>query len=176
MENKYLPYAEVNKHCKFITFRTIDSEDTTLHEILNQPNVSDKIKQYQADKYLDDSNEGAYLNNNILLLLHNLLKSQDTILYDLVAYTIMPNHIHLLMMPKKNLSFVVETIKFISQLEINKILNKNSQFWEDDYYIKNVSNNKQLDLVYKYFKGNSSKHRVDNISSPRFYSIYEENV
>jgi len=173
MQNKYLPYAELDNISKFITFRTFDSVDTILHEILNQSNVSDKIKQYQADVYLDDSNKGAYLNDNILSLLHNLLKSQDTILYDLIAYTIMPNHIHLLVMPKKNLPFIIETIKYISRLEINKIQNKNTQFWEDGYYMKKIYNEKQLDLVYRYLKRSSSKYSVNNTSSSRFYGIYE---
>ncbi|MDQ7046089.1 MAG: transposase [Sulfurovum sp.] len=175
MKNKYLPYTDVSNHCKFITFRTVESEDSTLHEILNQKNISDKMKQYQVDTYLDGSNKGAYLNDDILQLLHNLLKSQDMILYDLVAYTIMPNHIHLLIVPKKNLSFIMETIKSISKTEINKILKRKGQFWEDNYHTKNVKNENQLDLIYKYIKNNSLKLNINKDLSSRFYGIYEEN-
>ncbi len=174
MQDKYLLYDELKEHCKFITFRTFDSEDKLLHQILNQQNISDRRKQYQADIYLDGSNNGAFLNDNILLLLHNLLKSQDMILYDLIAFTIMPNHIHLLIVPKKNLSFTIETIKSISKAEINKILKRKGQFWENNYHTKNVKNENQLDLIYEYIKSNSLKLNEDKDLSSRFYGIYEE--
>jgi len=99
-KNRYshLPHIDINGYYQFITFRTHDSIDEYLKKLF-ATNLENRKKQYQMDEHLDGSLNGAYLNGDILKYLYDFLKSKDGILYDLVAFVIMNNHIHLLIKP-----------------------------------------------------------------------------
>jgi REP element-mobilizing transposase RayT len=173
MRHSHLRHLDIKGYHQFITFRTYDSTDDYLKRVLGQ-NISNNKKQYEADIYLDTSKVGAYLNGEILTLLFNFLKSKDKIFYDLTAFVIMPNHIHLLIKPLKKLSLTMQGIRGASAREINKLLNRKGKFWASDYYDKVVRDERQFELVYSYIKNNSLKLGEAKASLPRFYGIYEE--
>jgi REP element-mobilizing transposase RayT len=171
-KNKYqkLPHIDIEGYYQFITFRTYDSLDSYL-EKLYELNISNKQKQQQIDTYLDTSQKGAYLTNDILLYLYDYFISQDKILYDLIAFSIMPNHIHILFKPYDKLSKVIQKIKGNSSLEINKRLNKSGKFWASNYYDKAIRGEKHFMMVYEYIKNNPLKIGVKD---GRFYGLYEK--
>ncbi len=173
MRYSHLRHIDMKGYYQFITFRIYDSTDDYLKRVLGQ-NISNNKKQYEADIYLDNSKVGAYLNDEVLVVLFNFFKSKDKILYDLIAFVIMPNHVHLLIKPLQKLSLVMQSIKGSSAREINKLLDRKGKLWASDYYDKVVRDEKQLELVYNYIKNNSLKLGEAEASLPRFYGIYEE--
>jgi len=105
-----LPHFDFKNHYQFITCRTYDSVDSFLTKLYQQ-DIDNSKKQQDIDDYIDASKKGAYLNNEVLDFLMSFLKSKDKILYDLICFCIMPNHLHLLFKPLDELSVVMQKIK-----------------------------------------------------------------
>ena len=170
----HLPHIDLVGHYQFITFRTYDSIDEFLRKWDFSPALSNQQKQLKIDEHLDNSINGAYLDNEVLLYMCNFLIAQDKKLYNLIAFTIMPNHIHILCKPLQKLSQMMQAIKGKSAFEINKILNKNGKFWANDYYDKAIRDEKHFFITYEYIKNNVLKLGEAKASLPRFYGVYDE--
>jgi putative DNA methylase len=55
-------------------------------------------------------------------------------LYQLLAWVIMPNHVHILIEPKAALPDIMRRIKTFSARECNQILGRTGTFWRDEFY------------------------------------------
>jgi hypothetical protein len=184
MKYSHLPHIDLVGYYQFVTFRTFDSVDEFIRKWDFSPAISNKEKQLKIDEYLDTSINGAYLQDKVLEWLFEFLLQQDKKLYDLVAFAIMNNHVHILFKPLQSLSKVMQMIKGVSAKKINELLGKNGRFWADDYYDKAIRDEKHFWVVYEYIKNNPLK--IDNRGTevplpksgakatlPRFYGIYE---
>jgi len=169
---KHLPHRDIKNHYQFITFRTHDSVDAYLKK-LSQKNLPNQKKQLKIDEYLDQSRAGSYLNQDVLLLLYNLIKKHDRRLYELIAFCIMPNHVHLLMKPLYELDEVMRRLKGGSARMMNQMLSREGRFWAADYYDKLIRDEKHFAVVYAYIKNNPAVLAEDKTLFPRFYSVYE---
>ena len=173
MKYTHLPHLDLVGHYQFITFRTFDSMDGYLKKLSLQ-NKSNDRKQLDIDRYLDTSCRGAYLQGDVLTTLYDFLKKQDGLWYELIAFSIMPNHVHLLIRPLESLASLMQNIKGSSSRMINGIMGKSGRFWARDYYDKAIRDEKHFSVVYTYIKNNPLKLRDCNITGSRFYGIYEE--
>ena len=172
MEYIHLPHIDLIGHYQFITFRTYDSTDTFLKKLALQNKPNNKI-QLDVDNYLDSSQNGAYLKGKVLNSLSDFFKSKDKTLYELIAFSIMPNHVHLLIKPLKKLASVMHTIKGSSAKLTNEIMGISGKFWANDYYDRAIRNEKNFEIIYEYIKNNPVKLGEAEASLPRFYGIYD---
>ena len=171
MKQSHLPHIDLPDHFQFITFRTHDSVDAFVKKLHARYQTSSQ-KQYAIDQYLDRSPKGAYLNGDVVTLLGDYLK-QDQPLFDLAAYAIMPNHVHLLIKPLQELALVMNQIKGVSAQLINRQLGKKGKFWAAEYFDKLVRDEHHFNIVYEYIRNNSRGLGEPEGSPPRFYGIYE---
>ena len=165
-----LPHISLNEYYQFITFRTKDSVDAYIAKLQNDTTLTTRIKQYKIDEYLDNSNNGAYLYDKNINILKEVIFSKDKYLYELEAFSIMPNHVHILLKQKEELSIIIKFIKAKSAIELNKSLDKSGKFWHDSYFDKLIRNQKHYDLVYNYILNNPIKAGIDSVE--RIYSKY----
>ena len=172
MEHKHLHHVDLPSHYQFITFRTHDSVDSFVKKLLSIPMLKSK-QQQELDNHLDQSLSGAYLHNNILNLLHDFLISKDYEYYELIAFCIMPNHVHLLIKPLLKLPLVIKNIKGASSFLINKEMNQKGKFWVNEYFDKLIRDEKHFNIVYNYIKNNPRNITQLKSELPRFYGIYE---
>ena len=172
MKHKHLPHIDDLDYFQFITFRTNDSLDDYLDKIAKQNN-SNAEKQLQIDEYLDQSNKGSYLNGDVLDYLYYYFNEKDKEIYSLVAFCIMPNHVHMLFKPSKPLSKIMQIIKGSSSNRINKLRQSQSKFWADNYYDKAIRNERHFNVVYNYIKNNPLKLKQSMRNDRRYYGIYE---
>jgi len=102
--------------------------------------------------------------------------------YDLIAYTILPNHIHLVIFPiveRKSsfaqkdinnqyiqnesgdsfyiLSKIMQDIKKFTAKEANKVLNRKGKFWQNENYDHVVRDEQELRRIVKYILNNPVK-------------------
>jgi len=140
--------------------------------ILNSKNKKESLKELQADQYLDNSKKGAYLNNEVLFYLKDYLQSLDKELYQLVAFSIMPNHLHILFKQMQDLDKTIKQIKGSSAITINKMLNKKGTFWAKGYYDKAIRDEKHFLVTYNYIKNNAIKANLKD-AKDRFYGVYD---
>ncbi len=169
---QHLPHIDVEGYYQFITFRTQDSTDGFLRRLATQDMPNNK-KQLAADEHIDTSQRGAYLNGQVLTALNTFLKEKEGELYQLIAFSIMPNHVHLLIKPHEKLPVVMQRIKGGSAKMINELLGRRGPFWARDYYDKAIRDERHFDVVYQYIKNNPLKLGAAEAALPRFYSIPE---
>ena len=170
-ERNFLPHIDLIGHYQFVTFRTHDSIDAYVKKVRDEE-IGNSQKEYKIDQYMDRSSKGCYLHGQVLEFLKNHLVAKDKDLYELTAFTIMPNHIHILFKQKIELSKTIKRIKGATAFEINKILQKKGVFWEENYFDKAIRDEKHFDIVYDYIRNNALKAGL-NDARDRFYSIYE---
>ncbi len=171
MKHSNLPHISLQGYYQFVTFRTKESIDEYLVKLQNSDDEN-RIKQQKIDHYLDNSKNGAYLYADVLEKLKEYIHSKDKDIFDLVAFSIMPNHVHILFKEIKELKECMRIIKGGSSFMINKLLNKNGNFWAKDYYDKLIRDEKHFEIAYNYIKNNAIKTNLKD-AKERFYGIYE---
>ena len=79
-------------------------------------------------------------------------------LYDLHAWVIMANHVHVLLRPHASLGKILMNIKSGSAREANKLLQRTGQpFWQDDSYDHWVRNDRERNSIIRYIHFNPVK-------------------
>ena len=154
---------------QFITFRTHESINSYVQKIQNS-NDTEKIKQYKIDTYLDSSKTGAYLNNEAIDILLEVILFEDENLYDVEILCIMPNHVHILLKQNADLNEIMKYIKGKSAVELNRYLGKTGKFWAAGYFDKAIRNDKHFSVVYNYIKNNPLKAGLED---GRVFGKYE---
>ena len=165
-----LPHLDLEEHYQFITFRTYDSVDSYLKKVQSS-DLKENIKQYQIDRYLDSSLKGSYFYKENINLMREILFEYDNSLYELIAFAIMPNHIHILIKQKKSLKEIIKQIKGKSAFLLNKKLNKKGKFWANEYYDKAIRDEKHFFITIEYILQNPIKAELKD-STQRVYCKY----
>jgi putative transposase len=78
---------------------------------------------------------------------------RDGKVYELLSYTIMPNHIHLVFTVRRNdisLYRILQSLKRHSAREGNKILNRTGAFWHHESYDHVVRDGAELERIFQY--------------------------
>ena len=166
-----LVHIDAMEYYQFVSFRTYESVDKYVQKILQDNTQSSSHLQYKLDKYLDSSSSGAILNGDILDSLYQFFLHEDHKIYNLISFSIMPNHVHILFKQTTALADTIKSLKAKSAIRLNKLLNTQGKFWANGYYDKLIRDEKHFDIVYNYIKNNPLKVNLDLNS--RFYSIYE---
>jgi len=164
-------YSKLDTY-QFVTFRTLDSVDDYLQRVKQISGRSIALKQMQIDSYCDQSNKGCYLNCEVIDIIGGHIKNLDPDFYQLIAYSIMPNHVHLLFQQKQDLKEIMRKLKGGTALLINTCLERHGKLWERDYFDKAIRDERHFLLTYEYIKNNAVKVNFED-ADHRFYGIYE---
>jgi len=168
---RFLPHTDLIGYYQFVTFRTHDSIDDYLKRVRNE-DISNREKEYKIDQYIDLSAKGCYLNGSVLEYLKEFFISKDKSFYDLDAFCVMPNHIHILFKQNDELKKIMKILKGSTSFQINKMLGKKGTFWEENYYDIVIRDENHFDVVYEYIKYNPIKAELEDCKE-RFYGVYE---
>jgi len=81
--------------------------------------------------------------------------AQTLHLYDLHAWVIMSNHVHIFIDPLARLPRITKSIKNFSAREANKILNRTGHpFWQSESFDRWVRNEKEFNDIFYYIESN----------------------
>ena len=79
-------------------------------------------------------------------------------MYELVAFVVMPNHVHLLINPKVPAAKITQFIKGVSARRANAILQRTGQpFWQDESFDRWVRSSKEMGNIIRYIENNPVK-------------------
>ena len=170
-KRRFLPHIDMIGYYQFVTFRTYESLDDFVKKIRGEK-ISSSLQEYKIDRYIDHSPKGRYLNDEVLDYLYNYFLDKDKELYELIAFSIMPNHVHILFKQNTELSKIMKQIKGVTAFGINKILHRKGIFWEENYYDRVIRDEAHFSQVYDYIAYNAVKAGLDD-AKERFYGIYE---
>jgi REP element-mobilizing transposase RayT len=101
-----LPHWELDGSTYFVTFRTIGPLGAPLESSMPASMVEEALWYGCGERYVLD------------------------------AYVIMPDHVHVLMMPSMgwSLAKILQSIKGFTAREINKVLGRKGSFWQDESF------------------------------------------
>ncbi len=102
-------------------------------------------------------------NKTISQILINAIEFSNNKDYQIIAYCIMPNHVHLIIFKlKKPLFQIMKVLKGFSAREINKVLNRKGTFWHPESYDNVVRSRNELYNKIMYTLNNPVKAGLVN--------------
>ena len=159
---------------QFITFRLGDS--LPQNKLLEIKEVVEEWKRNHAveltpeeyDEYcnLYDFKFEEYLNNGfgecllrykpIQDIVELAIRHYDGVRYDLFDFIIMPNHVHLLIIPGAEFlpEQIINSIKSYSSRQINKLLGRNGRIWQKESFDRMIRSYGDYENKKEYIKHN----------------------
>jgi len=183
-ENGYLPHRDEPGLVQFVTFRLNDafpgevrSEWETLLRI-----EDDRKRRLELEAYLDRGRGECYLRRpDIARLVEGALRFFHGKRYDLRAWVVMPNHIHLLFQVQDvPMTQLIDAWKGYTAKEANRVLGRKGKFWQDGYWDTFMRDNAHEGRTRRYVENNPVKAGLASLasewpwSSARFRDQYEQ--
>ncbi len=166
----YLPHYDVLTKTQSITFRLADSlpqsKLTTLKEEL--AHLSEKEQAVERRKRIEqwlDAGMGccALRHPAVAQTMQETLLRFDADRYRLIAWCIMPNHVHVLILPKTELAKIVQSWKsFTGRWALGKNAElglgvPGKQFWMREYWDRFIRDEQHLSAAVEYIHNNPVK-------------------
>jgi putative transposase len=149
-----LPHWHPEDAALFITWRLHGSLPRH-SEFLTNPTQTEGQRFVAIDRQLDRAPTGpTWLKDpQIAAIVKNTLLAdcEKWELFDLFAWVIMANHVHVLVQPHKKPADITCTLKSASAREANRILGRQGEpFWQRESYDRWVRNKKEFDKIVAY--------------------------
>jgi REP element-mobilizing transposase RayT len=156
----YLPHCDVPGLLQFITFRLADSLPGDVLRRLIQNEIDDVSRHEQIEQFLDAGHGACWLKQpGVADIVENALLHGDGASYCLLAWCVMPNHIHVLI--ETNSAFPVSKIvqgwKSYTARLINQHLGRSGSVWMRDYFDRYIRDDHHLAAVIAYIHSNPVK-------------------
>lgn len=154
----YLPHFDANTLVQHVVFRTFASLPEDVVERLKSSDTRTKAANF--DIALDNSSSGAiFLEPEFATLMQDALLYFDADRYDLQAWCIMPNHVHVVLVtdPQVRLGEIVKSWKHSVAWSVNKILGRKGAVFALDYFDRFIRNVRQAETVIHYVENNAVK-------------------
>jgi REP element-mobilizing transposase RayT len=82
-------------------------------------------------------------------------------LYELMAFVVMPNHVHLLVDPKAPAPKITQYVKGVSAKRANELLGRTGQpFWQDESFDRWVRSAKERSNIIRYIEFNPVRAKL----------------
>ncbi|HKS35915.1 MAG TPA: transposase [Verrucomicrobiae bacterium] len=135
-ERGFLPHYDVPNATQFVTFGLEDSIPPRVWETILAA-TDDRERRRRLEAAFDGSHGACHLRRSeIADLVENALRFFHGQRYDLRAWCIMPNHVHVLFQVVDiPMSEIVDSWKSFTSREANRLLGRSGQrFWRPDYF------------------------------------------
>ena len=160
LPKEVLESIKIEKEMTLKVLQSLDRELSISEEKRIESLFSEKIEEY-----LDNGYGSCILRNyEIAELAANSLKHFDGLRYDILAWCIMPNHVHVVLRPKNRhkLEDILHSWKSFTAHEINKITGGEGEVWQKEYYDHLVRDEEDLNRVVNYVLNNPLNANLGN--------------
>jgi putative transposase len=177
----YLPHYESARVYQGITFRLYDSLPAHVIAAINwdrQQKVNPE-KRVELEKQLNKGYGSCYLQDKrIGSMVQNTLLHFDKQRYKLLAWVIMPNHVHTLIevFDAYPVSGVVQAWKSYSAKAANKILRRTGTFWYRSYFDRFIRDEKHMAAAVHYIHQNPVKAGLVSSADEWIFSSSKQRV
>ncbi len=185
---RHLPHIQPPGATLFVTFRLANSipvqiqqqlieEAQRIEKVLEriqdpregarQANFAKRRAFGRWDRILDTAKSGPmYLSDRrVATLVRDSIHRCDGALYDLDAFCIMPNHVHIVFAPKPkredgmyhSISAIMHSVKRYTARQANLLLDREGNFWQHENYDHVVRNESELNRIINYVLNNPVK-------------------
>ncbi len=156
----YLPHCDVPGLIQAVTFRLADSLPSEVLEGLKYAAGDNKEQHKRVDTLLDAGYGACWLKQpEIAARVEDALLHWDGTRYHLLAWCVMPNHVHALIETHTDfpLPDVVHSWKSFLAHAINQHLGRTRAVWMHDYFDRYVRDDHHLAAVIAYIHANPVK-------------------
>jgi REP element-mobilizing transposase RayT len=180
-----LPHWETEEATYFVTFRLFDSlprpavqaYEFERRDILERARQAKRelsqwehrrLKQIFAqkiDRFLNTGRGACYLREpRVAGTVAEAFRHFDGKRYRLIAWCIMPNHVHVVfgVLPSHELAEIVHSWKSFTAQQANRLLGRTGEFWQREYYDHLVRDSAELKRVISYVVENPRKSGLNN--------------
>jgi REP element-mobilizing transposase RayT len=158
----YIPHYDEPGLFQLLTFRLHDSLPAqvvaSLHD--SRQDLTDVQRRTACEDYLDSCRGACHLRDSrIAELAQGTLLHFDGERYRLLAWVVMPNHLHVLaqFMAEHPLPKVVHSWKSYIANQANKLLGRSGQFWQREYFDRFIRNETHYLNAVQYVEWNPVK-------------------
>jgi len=159
----YLPHFDAGADVQTITFRLADSLPREFYEKAAAVASNDKDRFFILEKGIDQGRGSCLLTDHVnATIVRDALEHFDGAQYLLLAWVIMPNHVHALIeqIEGYSLTTVVQSWKSVSAHAINKARNSHGRIWAPDYFDRYIRDNVHYETAKYYIENNPVKARL----------------
>lgn len=154
-----LPHLDVIGHPVFVTFRLKDSLPP--ERAFPVSNLTSGEAFLAMDRLLDEARRGPmYLRQPAIaeLVIASINHGAGLGQYEIHAWVIMPNHVHLLLTPRVSLSKLLRSLKSTTAKQANLLLHRRGlPFWQDESYDHLARNDEEFRRIQRYIENNPVK-------------------
>ena len=181
----YLPHLESRNPIYFVTFRLADSlprellvqlraERQTIENAARavvtvhaDETRSLKLKAIiqKAERSLDGGFGSCSMRDSrVAKIVANAIKFFDGKRYHLLAWCVMPNHVHVVFSPigDRTLQTILHSWKSFSAGKANGLLGRTGDFWQHEYFDHLIRNESSLRKIINYVKRNPENAGLSN--------------
>jgi putative transposase len=159
--SKNLPHCDAPGRTQYISYRLADSMPASRRSeweaFLELEDESEKLRKIEA--YLDRGYGACHLRDaRVAEVVQGNWWHHDGMKYRLLAWVVMPNHVHVLYEAWQTpMGEVLKSWKSYTAKEANKLLRTQGTFWAEDYFDRFVRDEKHLQRVVRYIENNPVK-------------------
>jgi REP element-mobilizing transposase RayT len=156
----YLPHFDADTLIQFITFRLADSLPKAIFDELIATAAGSSDLRLKIEAAVDSGLGSCALRDpRIATMVQDALRHFDGRRYKLLAWVIMPNHVHVMVeqMAGYPLGDVIHAWKSFTAKEANKQLGASGSFWEPDYFDRFIRDQAHFDIAVHYIHENPVK-------------------
>jgi valyl-tRNA synthetase len=177
---RYLPHWSKDDAVYAVTFRLADAVPGEISEEwrLQRQTIVQRAQQQERplsydervelqglhsakiEAFLDAGHGECLLSDpQVAEIVQNAVRHFDQERYEIVAWAIMPNHVHAILRPfgGQELSKIVQSWKSFTAKEINRLLNRQGSLWMEEYYDHLIRDEKDLANQVSYTLANPEK-------------------
>ena len=141
---------------QFVTFRLADS----LPKIVCARTIQEKSNIKSLELLLDSGYGSCILKEfAVASIVVDSIQFCSKTYFELFAYCIMPNHVHLLIRLDKNLSLArcIKSLKSFTAKHINQVQSSSGNIWFPDYFDRYIRDEEHFTLTKNYILNNPVK-------------------
>jgi REP element-mobilizing transposase RayT len=120
----------------------------------------DVLHSEKVEKFLDAGHGACWLRNPLVAkLVQGALRHFDGVRYRLLAWCVMPNHVHAVVQPHSGFGLpnILHSWKSYTACEANKLLGRSGEFWMAEYYDHLIRDEEDLVHAVEYAWRNSER-------------------
>ncbi len=159
MPQRRLPHIYPEAAWLFVTWHLYGSLPRALYPPPGKPAAGKAF--VWMDRYLDTTRTGPmFLSQPVIadMMVRVLTHGSETGLYDLRAFAVMANHVHILFLPQDEPSRILHWLKGTTARQANQVLNRTGKpFWQRESYDHWVRTQHELHRIAAYIENNPVK-------------------
>jgi len=155
----YLPHFDSPETAQFVTFRLADNLPRHVAEMARLR----KSSPAEIDRKLDAGLGACWLNrDDVASLVQDALLHFDDERYRLLAWCLMPNHVHAVveLLQGHRLGSVLHSWKSFAANKANAMIGRTGPFWDDDYFDRYRRDESHLEQTINYVEQNPVKAKL----------------